>query len=47
LSSLPFAASRQQSAELAAILPSSLKRRPDRMTRYSALIMDRMRQAGW
>jgi len=38
---------RQQSAELAAILPSPLKRRPDRMTRYSALIQERMRQAGW
>src|SRR5579864_4580727 len=37
----------QQSAELAAILPSPLKRRPDRMTRYSALIQERMRQAGW
>ena len=38
---------RQQSAELAAILPSPLKRRPERMTRYSALILERMRQAGW
>ena len=38
---------RQQSAELAAILPSPLRRRPDRMTRYSALIQERMRQAGW
>ena len=38
---------RQQSAELAAILPSPLKRRPDRMTHYSALIQERMRQAGW
>jgi monofunctional biosynthetic peptidoglycan transglycosylase len=38
---------RQQSAELAAILPSPLKRRPEYMTRYSALILDRMRQAGW
>lgn len=38
---------RQQSAELAAIPPSRLKRRPDRMTHYSALIMERMRQAGW
>ena len=38
---------RQQSAELAAILPSPLTRRPERMTRYSALIEERMRQAGW
>jgi monofunctional glycosyltransferase len=38
---------RQQSAELAAILPSPLRRRPDRMTRYSTLIQERMRQAGW
>jgi len=38
---------REQSAELAAILPSPLKRRPERMTHYSALILERMRQAGW
>jgi len=38
---------RQQSAELAAILPLPLKRRPDRMIRYSALILERMRQVGW
>ena len=38
---------RQRSAELAAILPSPLKRRPDRMLRYSALILERMRQMGW
>jgi monofunctional biosynthetic peptidoglycan transglycosylase len=38
---------RQQAAELAAILPAPLKRRPDRMTRYSALILERMRQMGW
>ena len=38
---------RQQSADLAAILPSPLRRRPERMTRYSALIQERMRQAGW
>src|SRR5215470_3233590 len=38
---------RQQSAQLAAILPLPLKRRPDRMTRYSALILERMRQVGW
>jgi monofunctional biosynthetic peptidoglycan transglycosylase len=38
---------RQQAAQLAAILPSPLKRRPERMTHYSALILERMRQMGW
>ncbi|MFZ0885721.1 MAG: monofunctional biosynthetic peptidoglycan transglycosylase [Candidatus Acidiferrales bacterium] len=38
---------RQQAAQLAAILPQPLKRRPDRMNRYSALIQERMRQMGW
>lgn len=38
---------RQQSAELAAILPRPLKRKPERMTHYSGLILDRMRQMGW
>lgn len=38
---------RQQSAELAAILPLPLKRRPDHMNRYSGLILERMRQLGW
>lgn len=38
---------RQQSAQLAAILPSPLKRHPDRMTRYPARILERMRQVGW
>jgi monofunctional biosynthetic peptidoglycan transglycosylase len=38
---------RQQAAQLAAILPLPLKRRPDRMIRYSALILERMSQAGW
>jgi monofunctional glycosyltransferase len=38
---------RQQSARLAAILPSPLKRHPDRMTNYSARILERMRQVGW
>jgi monofunctional biosynthetic peptidoglycan transglycosylase len=38
---------RQEAAELAAILPSPLKWRPDRMIHYSALILERMRQMGW
>ena len=38
---------RQQSAQLAAILPLPLKRRPDHMNRYSGLILERMRQLGW
>jgi monofunctional biosynthetic peptidoglycan transglycosylase len=38
---------RQQSAQLAAILPAPLKRRPERMTQYSAIIQERMRQMGW
>ena len=38
---------RQQAAELAAILPAPLKRRPERMTKYSELILERMRQMGW
>ncbi|MGH9740808.1 MAG: monofunctional biosynthetic peptidoglycan transglycosylase [Candidatus Acidiferrum sp.] len=38
---------REQSARLAAILPSPLKRRPEHMTHYSELIQVRMRQLGW
>jgi monofunctional biosynthetic peptidoglycan transglycosylase len=38
---------REQSARLAAILPAPLKRRPERMDRYSALVQERMRQMGW
>ena len=38
---------RQQGARLAAILPAPLKRRPERMNHYSALILERMRQMGW
>ncbi len=38
---------REQAARLAAILPAPLKRRPDRMDRYSTLILERMRQTGW
>jgi monofunctional glycosyltransferase len=38
---------RQQAARLAAILPAPLKRRPERMNKYSGLILERMRQMGW
>ncbi|HMG85519.1 MAG TPA: monofunctional biosynthetic peptidoglycan transglycosylase [Terracidiphilus sp.] len=38
---------REQAARLAAILPAPLKRRPDRMNRYSAVILERMREMGW
>ena len=38
---------REQAAQLAAILPLPLKRRPERMTRYSEIILDRMQQVGW
>jgi monofunctional biosynthetic peptidoglycan transglycosylase len=38
---------REQSARLAAILPAPLKRRPERMNNYSAVILRRMRQMGW
>jgi monofunctional biosynthetic peptidoglycan transglycosylase len=38
---------RERSARLAAILPLPLKRRPDRMNHYSALILERMSQVGW
>jgi monofunctional glycosyltransferase len=38
---------REQAARLAAILPAPLKRRPERMNKYSELILERMRQMGW
>jgi monofunctional biosynthetic peptidoglycan transglycosylase len=38
---------KQQAAQLAAILPAPLKRKPERMSHYSALILERMRQMGW
>jgi monofunctional biosynthetic peptidoglycan transglycosylase len=38
---------RDQAARLAAILPAPLKRRPERMNRYSTVILKRMRQVGW
>ena len=38
---------REQSARLAAILPAPLKRRPERMNRYSSIILKRLSQMGW
>ncbi len=38
---------REQGARLAAILPAPLKRRPERMNQYSAVILGRMGQMGW
>jgi len=38
---------REQSARLAAILPAPLKRHPERMNNYSAIILRRMHQVGW
>lgn len=38
---------REQAAQLAAILPAPLRRRPERMNRYSAIILTRMSQMGW
>lgn len=39
--------SRDEAARLAAILPAPRTRRPERMNRYSAIILERMRQMGW
>jgi len=38
---------REQAAQLAAVLPAPLRRRPERMNRYSAIILERMRQMDW
>jgi|HubBroStandDraft_6_1064221.scaffolds.fasta_scaffold43347_2 monofunctional biosynthetic peptidoglycan transglycosylase len=45
--SAPRNIDRQQAARLAAILPAPLKRRPERMNSYSAIILKRMDQMGW
>lgn len=39
--------SRERAAQIAAILPAPLTRRPDRMNHYSAVILRRMHQMGW
>jgi len=38
---------RQRSAQLAAVLPAPLRRRPEHMQHYSEIILDRMTQMGW
>ena len=38
---------RERAARLAAILPAPLRRRPERMNSYSAIILRRMGQMGW
>jgi monofunctional glycosyltransferase len=38
---------REQAARLAAILPAPLRRRPERMNKYSAIILQRMGRMGW
>jgi monofunctional glycosyltransferase len=38
---------REQAARLASVIPSPLRRRPDRMDNYSNVILTRMRQMGW
>jgi monofunctional biosynthetic peptidoglycan transglycosylase len=38
---------REQAARLAAIIPAPLRRKPERMNEYSAIILDRMAQTGW
>ena len=38
---------REEAARLAAVLPGPLKRRPERMNRYSAVILRRIEKMGW
>jgi monofunctional biosynthetic peptidoglycan transglycosylase len=38
---------REQAARLAAVIPSPLRRKPARMSSYSAEILRRMEQTGW
>ena len=44
---VPRKIGREQAARLAAILPAPLRRRPERMNSYSAIILGRMGQMGW
>ena len=41
------ALSREQAARLAAVLPNPIRRRPARMDRYTATILERMGRMGW
>ena len=43
----PRTIDRDQAARLAAILPAPRRRHPDRMNRYSGLILERMSEVGW
>jgi monofunctional glycosyltransferase len=43
----PAQLDREQSARLAACVPSPRRRRPARMNQYCAIILERMRQFGW
>jgi monofunctional biosynthetic peptidoglycan transglycosylase len=38
---------REQAARLAALIPSPLRRKPERMNQYSGEILRRMAQTGW
>jgi monofunctional biosynthetic peptidoglycan transglycosylase len=38
---------REEAAQLAAVLPAPLRRRPEHMNRYSAIILNRMHEMGW
>ena len=37
----------EEAAHLAAVLPAPLRRRPERMTHYPAIILNRLRMMGW
>ncbi len=41
------ALNREEAAELAAVLPSPIKRKPQRMTHYSGIILEHMAMMGW
>jgi monofunctional biosynthetic peptidoglycan transglycosylase len=43
----PRTIGREQSARLAAILPAPRKRKPERMSHYSAIVLRRMAEVGW
>jgi monofunctional glycosyltransferase len=43
----PRTIDQEDAARLAAILPAPLRRKPDRMNRYTAIILEREHQMGW